>query len=123
MRISDWSSDVCSSDLLRHREKAVIGRIEQSNHEQGRCPGDDLREDLTARSPDYRAAHAAPERLGAFLICADALEFRGFTHHFVLLARRSEEHTSELQSLMRISYAVFCLKKQKYIIPISTKTY
>src|SRR3546814_20933453 len=89
MRISDWSSDVCSSDLLRHREKAVIGRIEQSNHEQGRCPSDDLREDLTARSPDYRAAHAAPERLGAFLICADAPEFRGFTHHFVLLARVS----------------------------------
>src|SRR3546814_1452562 len=119
MRISDWSSDVCSSDLLRHREKAVIGRIEQSNHEQGRCPGDDLREDLTARSPDYRAAHAAPERLGAFLICADALEFRGFTHHFFLLARvspRSEEHTSELQSLMRISYVVFCLNKKYYIV-------
>src|SRR3546814_20066278 len=53
-------------DDLRHREKAVIGRSEQSNHEQGRCPGDDLRQALTARSPDYRDAPAAPERIGAF---------------------------------------------------------
>src|SRR3546814_5574506 len=41
----------------------------------------------------------------------------GLVEHFM---RRSEEHTSELQSLMRISYAVFCLKKKKYTIPHAT---
>src|SRR3546814_4374539 len=38
----------------------------------------------------------------------------GFSNHFVPVSTRSEEHTSELQSLMRISYAVFCLKKKKH---------
>src|SRR3546814_7581334 len=40
-------------------------------------------------------------------------ENRSFDHYFGMLSGRSEEHTSELQSLMRISYAVFCLKKKK----------
>src|SRR3546814_3224638 len=78
MRISDWSSDVCSSDLL-----AVHGAAEEW---LARLPG---------------AAHL--QRL------APGLAFLADLH---IAAARSEEHTSELQSLMRISYAVFCLKKK-----------
>src|SRR3546814_5016839 len=83
MRISDWSSDVCSSDLL---------------------PGPRPRTDIRLGSP--AAAISVPIRGGA-------IERRAF--EFVEL--RSEEHTSELQSLMRSSYPVFCLKKQKTELP------
>src|SRR3546814_2297264 len=77
MRISDWSSDVCSSDLVswlrcrragHHRDRAMQRVLER--HDDDGAPLPELRE------------------------------------------LRSEEHTSELQSLMRISYAVFCLKKK-----------
>src|SRR3546814_5741825 len=78
MRISDWSSDVCSSDLLQPVEHAALG---------GRLLA------LACRRRFRRwALRGRPE----------AVEHA-----------RSEEHTSELQSLMRISYAVFCLKKKK----------
>src|SRR3546814_10486885 len=112
MRISDWSSDVCSSDLrcaapppravrgdgdflLRRRRGLDRQRAGQlpvdAAHRPGtdRTAGDDLRLDVLGR----RAVRAAGG-LGA--------------------AGRSEEHTSELQSLMRISYAVFCLKKKTH---------
>src|SRR3546814_1625209 len=74
MRISDWSSDVCSSDLF-HWHATDIGNE------------DDI-------------------KLGRFGLLGD-LDILVEVHV------RSEEHTSELQSLMRISYAVFCLKKKK----------
>src|SRR3546814_6307261 len=76
MRISDWSSDVCSSDLLA---KSALAR-------------------------DFR--HTDPRDAKIVLVEAASGLLGGF---------RSEEHTSELQSLMRISYAVFCLKKKKNI--------
>src|SRR3546814_9207591 len=69
MRISDWSSDVCSSDLTSHFQLALDG-----------------------------------DHAGAVIALLDGAD---------CLFQRSEEHTSELQSLMRISYAVFCLKKKK----------
>src|SRR3546814_8823929 len=93
MRISDWSSDVCSSDLCspdepfikeaisRERADLPLGKIEYADLRQGRGH---LQTALFGEQP----------------------------HHMV----RSEEHTSELQSLMRISSAVFCLK-----IKISTE--
>src|SRR3546814_8120861 len=88
MRISDWSSDVCSSDLI------------------------------LSRSSDWPSSCCIPveealsDRSGVWRRVCDGWPFR------ILRARRrrvrrSEEHTSELQSLMRISYAVFCLKKKK----------
>src|SRR3546814_2425055 len=103
MRISDWSSDVCSSDLrpqvkidefaglsqlgigailrrvarLRHRKQHQVGNLEHRNF----------------LGPSTRFA----KNDSLIVIFAE---------------RRSEEHTSELQSLMRISYAVFCLKKK-----------
>src|SRR3546814_7303226 len=103
MRISDWSSDVCSSDLTppdfgngcRHCRRCVCrpgatfrGLLQRLQ------PG--LREVCLVLRPNDRAAGPAHDR-----------HTRGL---------RSEEHTSELQSLMRISYAVFCLKKKNKTI-------
>src|SRR3546814_4913874 len=107
MRISDWSSDVCSSDLplgaaagLRQppRDVALVERGEEEQH-----AGGEARADLGQRTGHrlgLRGGQAMEQRL------LDAIEARPG-------GGRSEEHTSELQSLMRISYAVFCLKKQK----------
>src|SRR3546814_8063343 len=94
MRISDWSSDVCSSDL------SPISLLETGLHARGGklillCPEGFWRKgnvDITA------------ERYG--------IEQVATMDELAAAVRRSEEHTSELQSLMRISYAVFCLKKK-----------
>src|SRR3546814_8777633 len=103
MRISDWSSDVCSSDLsvvsfVRRDENTFVRALDEL------CEGESL-------------AFGDFDEIGAFsrnrvvIIFAVDHDARGHFHlHF-----RSEEHTSELQSLMRISYAVFCLKKKKHI--------
>src|SRR3546814_4954050 len=105
MRISDWSSDVCSSDLGDEIEGAG-------------CEGTDA--DLLLQkieliavigptvTPEDRKAPLVVELIGK----ADARLPRTL-ERLPLGPRRSEEHTSELQSLMRISYAVFCLKKKK----------
>src|SRR3546814_7308113 len=94
MRISDWSSDVCSSDLRRAGPCAqyVRGR-------RGRFPVDPGRSDGTCRSRTGPAHYPTAD---------PATEGRSES---VSAGHRSEEHTSELQSLMRISYAVLCLKK------------
>src|SRR3546814_8583202 len=97
MRISDWSSDVCSSDLNRRR--AGPGRRGRPRPILRRAR---LCKLSTVQSLLQEALASIAER-GPFVFLHD----RG-PHH----ARRSEEHTSELQSLMRISYAVFCLKKK-----------
>src|SRR3546814_5623225 len=99
MRISDWSSDVCSSDL-GDRVAAGLGgtAVEQR---------DDERQRDQDSHPDHQALHpgiAAAVVVGALLLVV-------VVHERWYLSR-SEEHTSELQSLMRISYAVFCLKKK-----------
>src|SRR3546814_2020026 len=99
MRISDWSSDVCSSDL--DLDIVVDHGIDPDAGEAG----------VAARGAVIRAdadeAVDAAFGLGvAIRILALEQQRRGFDP-------RSEEHTSELQSLMRISYAVFCLKKKK----------
>src|SRR3546814_10194562 len=102
MRISDWSSDVCSSDL-RHVAAEHLGAV----------PVDVLPSAETGAVFD--AFHGfllvihpcKTSSLGSRLREAPLLRSgRGWR------AERSEEHTSELQSLMRISYAVFCLKKK-----------
>src|SRR3546814_7904492 len=102
MRISDWSSDVCSSDLagrsidliecafgpdepLHGVDEAVAARLDSRGLIRRSHPGHGSR-GLAGRA-------GAARSVGRF---------------------RSEEHTSELQSLMRISYAVFCLKKKKH---------
>src|SRR3546814_2368665 len=112
MRISDWSSDVCSSDLLveLHPEDEAALRVVFRGDRQVSVHRRDAYEAAAALLPP-------PERRGLVLI-DPAFEV---TDEFARMVaglgeahrRRSEEHTSELQSLMRISYAVFCLKKKK----------
>src|SRR3546814_3853940 len=104
MRISDWSSDVCSSDLGSLVVSPVLAK---------RPHGDKVRFLFNQLGNPF----------GAFLGSCDCLRGRGridckanrdqlFRAGVLLRKDRSEEHTSELQSLMRISYAVFCLKKK-----------
>src|SRR3546814_5317111 len=102
MRISDWSSDVCSSDL-----GAADRRSRGLREGKAVSPGQYLRYP-TAEESSIVAAQSAAE--GA-IPRQEAAHMR-FCLRPALIAR-SEEHTSELQSLMRISYAVFCLKKKK----------
>src|SRR3546814_10806359 len=102
MRISDWSSDVCSSDLDEavRRAPGVVGRM------------------ILARD-------LAPVGRRRIIDARIALRFeRDFGQLDAVEPKRSEEHTSELQSLMRISYAVFCLKKttQKRISNINNQS-
>src|SRR3546814_3322526 len=102
MRISDWSSDVCSSDLFAvpdpTRRCPPLGLANSGNKEVV------MSHRLFAQLAFERAlGNAAIEALATALNDKD---------HFDAESMRSEEHTSELQSLMRISYAVFCLKKK-----------
>src|SRR3546814_8798272 len=139
MRVSDWSSDVCSSDLAQRdrlqrlrqepethhhpRQRAQTGpqprpalgvlqadgpgHLEQPGHHQI-----DPSHEVTPPRKKKRPGAFAPDRRRSS--CAGSPRRR--------VVPRSEEHTYELQSLMRISYAVFCLKKkikiQTYLIYI-----
>src|SRR3546814_3123092 len=101
MRISDWSSDVCSSDLLKiAADYPVIQVFLPFNHGKLHF----------RRSVDRLAVADDVDE-----IYRDILD-PGIEAHRNPSALRSEEHTSELQSLMRISYAVFCLKKKTTIL-------
>src|SRR3546814_3995794 len=103
MRISDWSSDVCSSDLLF----GVIGPIRAVQPPfRSRASRDDHHPVQPGHGVGQR--HRSPTGLPELGKLAGAAEFAKATAQ---VEGRSEEHTSELQSLMRISYAVFCLKK------------
>src|SRR3546814_5687301 len=108
MRISDWSSDVCSSDLAgipgeRYVIDFPLSAFGQLDHFA------DVGKMTRHRDTSLGA--------GSFRLVDDLLEAApgGISQQFLQFARqpvfRSEEHTSELQSLLRISYAVFCLKK------------
>src|SRR3546814_2779593 len=107
MRISDWSSDVCSSDLEvvdtphPQQRQQVVQPAGAPVHGNDAEDGDDGRDHQreAEESQQQAAAGKAPPRERAGNRNS---ERNG----------RSEEHTSELQSLMRISYAVFCLKKK-----------
>src|SRR3546814_6114813 len=101
MRISDWSSDVCSSDLTESNLRRYIskGSIRPS------------------RATDFRTTFlklGVSPRVGpSCRSLASRLKNCRLPTPNSAAAARSEEHTSELQSLMRISYAVFCLKKKR----------
>src|SRR3546814_9748864 len=111
MRISDWSSDVCSSDLIEDRRYE-----DQSDSDMPFVdPIAEKKDRRAERHTDRgRGQHMAPvdaaETVGQIAAkpgADDPRDANGDAEH-----QRSEEHTSELQSLMRISYAVFCLKKK-----------
>src|SRR3546814_9386251 len=104
MRISDWSSDVCSSDLNGvSRDPAVVAAYRADPLVYGGKIGARLGKEFMDAMAVARAD--APK------ICLPILIQHGEADRLTAPAR-SEEHTSELQSLMRISYAVFCLKKK-----------
>src|SRR3546814_976428 len=109
MRISDWSSDVCSSDLHIARARRT-GRNRALGAAFGfGCVDLELEIDRVDGFPAHRQAKAVA--LGTAGAPAGVeVQPRGAAGGRRARAR-SEEHTSELQSLMLISYAVFCLKK------------
>src|SRR3546814_3262917 len=114
MRISDWSSDVCSSDLADVRStEGIIGTLflrffrkslwpdgRSAIHRFSASRGEVRDDGRTHRSDRPRLRRCTPNP------CSNA------PPALRPCQRRSEEHTSELQSIMRISYAVFCLKQQ-----------
>src|SRR3546814_9951541 len=121
VRISDWSSDVCSSDLARKDGLAI----------QGGSNGGLLVGAVVNQRPDLFAAAVAQVGVmdmlrfdrftaGRYWVDdygypdreADFKVLRAYSPYHNIREGRSEEHTSELQSLMRSSYAVFCLKKK-----------
>src|SRR3546814_7269435 len=126
MRISDWSSDVCSSDLAQPRRMRVthkLGRYPPVHHHRlvGADPPGISGDRLQPRRGRHRgiARHRAVGRPAFPVEQLDEANRRQRVQRLQIVDlerldedRRSEEHTSELQSLMRISYAVFCLKKK-----------
>src|SRR3546814_2809464 len=116
MRISCCSSDVCSSDLSsyvalsRHRHGTALhyGRDDFADEQKLRQTL--ARERLKDMALDYRPNATARGSAGSV---ADQAQAPNSNRANVPVHARSEEHTSELQSLMRNSYAVFCLKKKK----------
>src|SRR3546814_3412841 len=107
MRISDWSSDVCSSDLVTRWE--TFTRLVR----EGR--------DVADISATFGIPEMGVKRILALgnlmprirILYRDGEIDATTVRHLTMASKRSEEHTSELQSLMRNSYAVFCLKKKQ----------
>src|SRR3546814_9106659 len=124
MRISDWSSDVCSSDLAigfgelparqgihlpcHHRFNIVASQLDDTGI--GTQPEIVVGIGNHLEHGDYRQPLGLAEHRQLAIAPAHQAAIGGEPHGAVGI--RSEEHTSELQSLMRISYAVFCLTKK-----------
>src|SRR3546814_4177456 len=108
MRISDWSSDVCSSDLCGPCPCATASPADWP----GRGPAHAGHRRIPSTRRCYARRRNVPgHRRTAAPQATDRIQ-RGEGIAMNAMKLRSEEHTSELQSLMRISYAVFCLKKK-----------
>src|SRR3546814_6735617 len=125
MRISDWSSDVCSSDLPEERTIQPLAGVvckkaekrKRRRYENGHEMGRGFRCHMRGVGPwrpvcgaDRSAARCAGNRSGEVRVAGGRV---CAVVRPALAWPRSEEHTSELQSLMRISYAVFCLNKKQ----------
>src|SRR3546814_4326964 len=115
MRISDWSSDVCSSDLARSTASGWRSQPVQFLH--GLAGKKSRRSSTTTAASRHRSASSSSARSNRTSPCSWCARCR------CRRRRRSEEHTSELQSLMRTSYAVFCLKKTKNDTPSQAPHY
>src|SRR3546814_9707111 len=118
MRSSDWSSDVCSSDLWVFSKEIISCltsdfSVDEQNIDSSLAKRHCLRGEVVEHM-GYAVSHANRR-------FADLEIFVRVPASDVLDGNRSEEHTSELQSLMRISYAVFCLKKKKHTKQTKTK--
>src|SRR3546814_2547286 len=129
MRISDWSSDVCSSDLCTSINHVVCHGIPDDKPLR---EGDIVNVDVTPMVDGWHGATSRMYLLGDMPIKARRLvevtyeclllgleqaqlsnTMGDVAHAIQTHAERTEEHTSELQSLMRISYALFCLKTKQ----------
>src|SRR3546814_1229847 len=110
MRISDWSSDVCSSDLKIGTIRDLIAYRRRNDHlVQKRSEVQ-----FTSRwGGDWTAMAFFNKATGTEQIALQKGRISLDTPTLVRMHQRSEEHTSELQSLMRISSAVFCSKKKR----------
>src|SRR3546814_1284263 len=141
MRISDWSSDVCSSDLSNHATaQTAFNAAAWTAYQRLPAPVLFVCEDngigISVKTPDGWVARNFAGRPDLDYFAADGLDLAngyGDVHKAVehcrrtrrptflhmrttrIMGHKSEEHTSELQSLMRSSYAVFCLQKNKTI--------
>src|SRR3546814_4191831 len=114
MRISDWSSDVCSSDLFPDKVDTANRREHKHVEPDHSAPKAGNRRPIAARGNvlvQRFSAWLARTGVSPNLISMMSIVFAALGAA-ALLELRSEEHTSELQSLMRISYAVFCLKQK-----------
>src|SRR3546814_3113567 len=136
MRISDWSSDVCSSDLSEMSPPSPSSAldVEHADQREQAPRGVEIDLDLAVETFDQHLRRLVVQRAARHVDGLDLLRGRRADRLIIAVAdreivadrpakapeaeddrfeRRSEEHTSELQSLMRNSYAVFCLKKKK----------
>src|SRR3546814_3581161 len=131
MRISDWSSDVCSSDLAEAVERIQDPALQRGERDEQQIWKGDLGEQDGERQLLRLLGEAGGDHVDeprhAGLGGGGEQEQEGQEDGQRLLGealgrrQRSEEHTSELQSLMRISYAVFCLTQTKHRIPTPNK--
>src|SRR3546814_5331083 len=114
MRISDWSSDVCSSDLAScprgKRRTSMCGALRVLSAGSVATEGPREGKSRSKVKSTIKCKHCNADSCTNLAFLAAA---HGCFPSSSRRVRRSEEHTSELQSLMRISYAVFCLKKKK----------
>src|SRR3546814_10082888 len=135
MRISDWSSDVCSSDLEDRGSQITFSGLGQDAPLEAKEGWDPDRAKRTALQKTLQAAlpglsinlggttsidvtrAGVDKGYGLKRLSKES----GVPLAGMLFVGRSEEHTSELQSLMRISYAVFCLKKKKQNTRVTVK--
>src|SRR3546814_7860098 len=147
MRISDWSSDVCSSDLVDQlvADRQAVIALRSPDDARRALDHPDLHQPtltsatswwlcLNSSSPSMRSGPRCSTVPRVSVICATwSPAFRSIPSATIIRTswrmatfcpstRRSEEHTSELQSLMRISYAVFCLKKKTKLYQHNTET-
>src|SRR3546814_1411627 len=122
MRISDWSSDVCSSDLLGLGKDAQLPLKKQTEKDEKgkKVPTGKLvfrtKSQYAPVIADVTGKPIPEKQLKSLKIGAGSeVLIQGYFSDYVMTVR-SEAHTFELQSLMRISYAVFCLTKKKMTI-------
>src|SRR3546814_5859160 len=123
MRISDWSSDVCFSDL-RDADAVIVGSYVPDGIAVGKMVQDNARGAVAFYDIDTPVTLAQLDKGECDYLSPERIP--GYDYYFSFSGGpvpsiieqtygRSEEHTSELQSLMRISYPVFFLKKKKQL--------
>src|SRR3546814_8942113 len=125
MRISDWSSDVCSSDLAEPPAKVIVNartgtvvingavRVGTAAVSHGKLTVSIKESPMVVQPAPFSRGQTAIEPSSEIEVSENYGPAFLMNPNASLSELRSEEHTSELQSLMRISYAVFCLKQKK----------